>query len=97
MGKTRKCRLTDDELKIHEEAVKLRKMTDEQLVQAFGIANTSEDAPKSVKEASGRIRAKNNTDGVKKLLTALSEGKCRGIASATVYKLTQFAREMGLI
>lgn len=32
MGKTRSCRRTDDENKIHDKAVKMRKMTDEQLV-----------------------------------------------------------------
>lgn len=32
MAKKRSCRRTEDENKIHEKAVKLRKMTDEQLV-----------------------------------------------------------------
>lgn len=32
MGKTRSCRRTKDENKIHDKAVKMRKMTDEQLV-----------------------------------------------------------------
>lgn len=32
MGKKRSCRRTEDENKIHEKAVKMRKMTDEQLV-----------------------------------------------------------------
>lgn len=32
MGKTRSCRRTEDENKIHDKAVKMRKMTDEQLV-----------------------------------------------------------------
>ncbi len=31
----RKCRLDDNELAVHEMAVKLRKKTDEQLVEAF--------------------------------------------------------------
>lgn len=35
MSKTRKCRFTDNELAIHEMAVKLRKKTDDQLVEAF--------------------------------------------------------------
>ncbi len=35
MGKTRKCRLNENELAVHEMAVKLRKKTDEQLVDAF--------------------------------------------------------------
>ena len=32
MSKKRSCRRTEDENKIHEKAVKMRKMTDEQLV-----------------------------------------------------------------
>lgn len=35
MGKTRKCRLTENEIAVHEMAVKLRKKTDEQLVDIF--------------------------------------------------------------
>lgn len=35
MSKTRKCRLNDNELAIHEMAVKLRKKTDEQLVEVL--------------------------------------------------------------
>lgn len=33
MAKKRSCRRTDSENKIHEKAVKMRKMTDEQLIQ----------------------------------------------------------------
>lgn len=33
MAKKRSCRRTDEENRIHEKAVKLRKMTDEQLVR----------------------------------------------------------------
>ncbi len=35
MGKTRKCRLSENEVAVHEMAVKLRKKTDEQLVTTF--------------------------------------------------------------
>jgi len=35
MGKTRKCRLSDKEIEKHEIAVKLRKKTDEQLIEAL--------------------------------------------------------------
>ena len=33
MGKKRSCRRSEDENRIHEKAVKMRKMTDEQLVR----------------------------------------------------------------
>ncbi|MDF2844767.1 MAG: hypothetical protein K0R00_3193 [Herbinix sp.] len=35
MGQKRKCRLNEQETAVHEMAVKLRKKTDEQLVEAF--------------------------------------------------------------
>lgn len=38
-----------------------------------------------------------NISEVQKLISALSEGKCKGIKGATVYKVAQFAAEMGLI
>lgn len=38
-----------------------------------------------------------NTSAVQALLTALSEGKCKGIKGATAYKVAQFAAEMGLV
>jgi len=37
MGKTRKCRLNDNEIVIHEKAVKLRKKTDQQLIDTLQI------------------------------------------------------------
>lgn len=90
MAKKRKCRYTPEELAIHEQAVKLRKMTDEQLVTAFRAAS----APScSVSDETPR----NNTDGVKTLLEGLSRGDCKGVKGATVYKITEYASEMGLI
>jgi hypothetical protein len=35
MSKSRKCRLNENEIAIHEMAVKLRKKTDDQLVETF--------------------------------------------------------------
>lgn len=90
MGKTRKCRLTPEELAIHEEAVKLRKMTDRQLVMASrGVQRRSP----AVSEAP----AQKDTDGVKKLIEGLSRGDCKGVKGATVYKITEYAEEMGLL
>lgn len=42
MAKKRKCRYTAEELAIHEEAVRLRKMTDRQLVTEFHRAAEQE-------------------------------------------------------
>ncbi len=74
----KKCRLTENELAIHNEAVRLRKMTDAQLVATFE-------------------KAGNKNNGVNRLLKALEEGKCKGIGGGTVYKITQFAKELNLI
>lgn len=37
------------------------------------------------------------TSAIEKLLSALSDGECKGIKGATAYKITQFATEKGLI
>lgn len=97
MAKKRKCRYTQEELNIHEQAVKLRKMTDKQLVDAFNKAkNCTQNVSDNSKMAEATIH-KTDTDGVRKLLKELSEGKCKGIKNGTVYKLTEFATEMGLL
>ncbi len=50
MGKKRSCRRTDGENKIHEKAVKLRKMTDEQLVKYVESQAKQAEAGNVVKE-----------------------------------------------
>lgn len=100
MSKKRKCRMTPEELALHREAVRLRNMTDRQLVEEFhraaepemcsSVPSVSQDGP----EAEG---ATENTSAVQTLLTALSEGKCKGIKSGIAYKVAQLAEEMGLI
>lgn len=87
MAKKRKCRYSAEELYIHEQAVKLRKMTDKQLVTAF---NNAKSTPQDTAYT-------NNTGGIQELLNELSEGKCKGIKSGTVRKLTEFCYESGLI
>ena len=97
MAKKRKCRLTTEEQDIHAEAVRLRKMTDAQLVAAFKAANTSAESLRATQEGSNAPETTNNTTDVEKLLQALSEGKCKGIAGGTIFKLSEFAKSMGLI
>lgn len=97
MAKKRKCRYTQEEISIHEQAVKLRKMTDKQLVDTFNEARySSQNVSDTSKMAESTIH-KTDTDGIRKLLKELSEGKCKGIKNGTVYKLTEFAAEMGLL
>lgn len=90
MAKKRNCRRTPEEIEIHEEAVKLRRLTDEQLVMAFRASLASSPAVSTV-------RVEKDTDGVKKLIEGLSRGDCKGVKGATAYKITQYAEEMGLI
>ena len=90
MAKKRKCRYTPEELAIHEQAVKLRKMTDEQLVMAFRASSAASPAV-------SQEEVEKDTGGVKKLIEGLYRGECRGVKGATVYKIQQYAEEMGLI
>lgn len=100
MSKKRKCRYTAEELAIHEEAVRLRKMTDKQLVEEFHRAADTEVAvrvPDVAQNGENEADPNEITSAVEKLLSALSDGKCKGIKGATAYKIAQFAAEMGLI
>jgi len=88
--KKRKCRLSPEERKIHDEAVKLRKMTDEQLVNKVRSLRNASSATFSSSTS-------NDKGGVKKLLEGLSRGECKGVKSATTYKISQYAREIGVL
>jgi len=92
--------MTTEELAVHEEAVRLRRMSDKQLVEEFHRAAEPETPPKAscvAQAASGEDAAIENTSAVETLLNALAEGKCKGIKGATAYKVAQFAAEMGLV
>lgn len=101
MAKRRKCRYTSEELAIHEEAVKLRKMTDRQLVELLRRQRAEVDVcaerPTASAAASDCDKTGKDTNAVETLLHELAEGKCKGIKGATVYKITEFATELGLI
>jgi hypothetical protein len=97
---SKKRNRTAEEKAIHEEAVRLRKMTDRQLVEEFHRAAEPEVSLSSSCEAQDEAEAADpneNTSAIEKLLSALSDGKCKGIKGATAYKITQFATEKGLI
>lgn len=83
MAKKRKCRLTAEELAIHDEAVRLRKMTDKQLVDAFhGVM------------PEGMRKRGNGTANIEKLLVALENGECKGIKSALAQRIRKYAEEL---
>ena len=100
MSKKKNCRRTPEEQALHREAVRLRSMTDKQLVEQFHRAAETEMAASVPSGAQGGAEADTpigNTSAVQTLLTALSEGKCKGVKGATAYKVAQFAAEMGLV
>ena len=100
MSRKKNCRRTQAEQALHREAVRLRNMTDKQLVEEFhraaepGMARSVPSVAQDGAEADTPI---GNTSAVQALLTALSEGKCKGIKGATAYKVAQFAADMGLV
>ena len=97
---SKKRNRTAEEKAIHEEAVRLRKMTDRQLVEEFHRATEPEVILSSSHEAQDEPEvadSNENTSAIEKLLSALSDGECKGIKGATAYKITQFATEKGLI
>lgn len=95
--KKRKCRFTPEEAKIHEEAVKLRKMTDKQLVDKVRCAEISSRTAETAKKEVLSLEHNKGTSDVEKLLSALAEGRVKGIKSGIAYKVSVLAKEMGLI
>lgn len=99
MAKKRKCKYTPEELRVHEQAVRLRKLTDAQLVEAFDNAkqDVSRNSPSVPLNGSKSVEVTSDTDAINKLLQAISDGKCKGVKSKTAYKIEELAKELGLI
>lgn len=95
MSKKKNCRRTPAEQTIHEEAMRLRGLTDKQLVEQFHRA--AEPGMDASVPSVAQDGAEADTTAVQALITALSEGKCKGVKGATAYKVAQFAVEMGLL
>ena len=94
MGKSkRNCRRTEDEVRIHEKAVKMRKMTDEQLVHY--VEDRVEKA-RSEGFNSGR-KLVGNRKNTKEFLAELQTSKIPGIGAVTINKLLKVATEHGYI
>ena len=100
MSKKKNCRRTPAEQVLHREAVRLRNMTDRQLVEQFHRAAEPETAP------SARLRTQDGPEAaggtgdsspLQALLDGLAAGECKGVKSATVYKITAYATEKGLL
>ncbi len=94
MGKSkRNCRRTEDEIRIHEKAVKVRKMTDEQLVRY--IEDRVEKA-RSEGFNKGKATAEKRK-GIKEFLEDLQKSKIPGIGAVTVSKIVKVATENGYL
>lgn len=95
MAKKRRCRRDQEEILIHDEAVKLRKMTDRQLVGAFRMATEKHRvgaAPteKQKEEAKGQ-------DALRQVINGIADGKVKGIGRVTSYKIAEYAKELGVL
>jgi len=85
MAKKRSCRRTVNEDKVHEKAVKIRKMTDEQLVQ---YVNDRVEKARS----EGFNQGKKSVTGitVNEFLKEIS--KIKGVGDATICKIMEHFR-----
>lgn len=94
MGKSkRNCRRTENEVRIHEKAVKVRKMTDEQLVSYI-----EDRVEKARSEGFNRGKAMGERrKGVKEFLEELQKSKISGIGAVTISKITKVATDYGYI
>lgn len=94
MGKSkRNCRRTEDEVRIHEKAVKMRKMTDEQLVHYV-----EDRVEKARSEGFNRgKRSSGGQNGTKEFLSYLQTTKIQGIGIVTINKLLKVAADHGYI
>lgn len=80
MGKTRSCRRTDDENKIHDKAVKMRKMTDEQLVHYV------EDRVEKAR-SEGFNQGKKNTPEIDTEMILEEIGMIKGIGAVKIQEI----------
>lgn len=88
--KRRNCRRTENEVKIHEKAVKMRKMTDEQLVHYV-----EDRVEKARSEGRNEVKKRNR---VKEFLEKISvPGTIPGVGASTVDKLKKFAEVGGYL
>lgn len=83
MSKKRNCRRTQEEICIHEEAVKLRKMTDAQLVEKIHSTASKDHSANSV--------------SVAEFIEAIDNADIAGIGKVTKKKIHAFAEDNGYI
>lgn len=89
MAKKRNCRRTPEEVSIHDEAVKLRKMTDVQLVEK--VRSTSATASKMPAAQA------TSTKSVAEFLEAFANANIPGVGKITLKKMNTFAKDNGYL
>lgn len=87
----RKCRMTEHEIDVHKQAVALRKMTDEKLVEAW----TNRESVSQPREDVSEDKALKVPTKLDTLLNELAEGSVKGIGKATTDKLIEYCLEKG--
>ena len=90
MAKKRSCRRTKNENELHIRAVKIRKMTDEQLINY--IDSLQETEPEAVEEVPDKA-----CNPVKDFIETIRENSIPGIGAATLFKLAKAAKEYGYL
>ncbi len=89
MAKKRNCRRTPEEVSIHDEAVKLRKMTDVQLVEKVRSASATASKMPAAQATS--------TKSVAEFLEAFANANIPGVGKITLKKMNTFAKDNGYL
>ena len=87
----RKCRMTEHEIDVHKQAVALRKMTDEQLVEAWANREGCSQPRGDVSEGKA-VKVPSELD---LLLKELADGSVKGIGKVTTDKLIEYCLDKG--
>jgi len=89
MAKKRNCRRTPEEVSIHDEAVKLRKMTDAQLVEKVRSASVAaSETPTAFEE---------QATSTKSVAEAFANANIPGVGKITLKKMNTFAKDNGYL
>lgn len=92
MAKKRNCRRTPEEVSIHDEAVKLRKMTDAQLVEKVRSASVAASKPPTAFEEQAT-----STKSVAEFLEAFANANIPGVGKIMLKKMNTFAKDNGYL
>ena len=98
--KKRNCRMSEQERGFHERAVKIRKMTDEQLCRFVdGLYDRGLQEGKKVIQPQKNISRAFQKNAVASFVLRLDtmSGTGNGIGKATVSKIKKFAEEEGFV